>query len=566
MTAFPSVDRLVATRFGLFPQEEPKAAEKRPADGRGRGNFPCAAIDLFHSHLCMTLQSSARQRSDAFLKISDQFKLGALVTESSHPVTANLSDVADQDIAEALDLLFQVDADVLAAYGRFAESGRALEIADVVVRALRDGGRMFFTGCGATGRLSIQLVSIWRDFWRQQQQKDPRASALASQMEHRASSVMAGGDFALIKSVEGFEDYAAFGRKQLIDSGVTNNAVVFAITEGGETSFVIGTARQGVDAGAKVYFVYNNPDGILCERVKRSREVICDPRIEKVNLTTGPMAITGSTRMQATTIQLCVMLTILEIVVRDLVSHLRGRADANAVPAEFLRALTVQHETMRSIHVRSQLAKWVELEQSVYLGGGRNNYHADRFGMDVLTDTTERSPTFCTPSFKKFDDAGASPSWSFLYLPERFTPDAWKRLLKRDPACIEWTDDEVRPLVEASDAPRVANIVRRIGRAELMRFRIGLDGLADRPLSSGDSAIAIGCESEFVNGASCEFFRERLAGAKSTGARTALVCFSAEGGSNLFHLRALFAQVDCIVSVRVPRTDLLLDGVRHVAV
>ena len=59
---------------------------------------------------------------------------------------------------------------------------------------------------------------------------------------------MAGGDYALIKSVEGFEDFTAFGRKQLRDFGVCANDVVFAITEGGETSFVIGTAWEGADA------------------------------------------------------------------------------------------------------------------------------------------------------------------------------------------------------------------------------------------------------------------------------------------------------------------------------
>ena len=84
----------------------------------------------------------------------------------------------------------------------------------------------------------------------------------------------------------------------------------------------------------KVYFVYNNPDEVLCQHVERSREVIEDPRIEKINLTTGPMAIAGSTRMQATSIQLCVMLTVLEMVVRDLL----GLASA-AVPRQFLEKL-----------------------------------------------------------------------------------------------------------------------------------------------------------------------------------------------------------------------------------
>ena len=44
------------------------------------------------------------------------------------------------------------------------------------------------------------------------------------------------------------------------------------------------------------------------------------------------------------------------------------------------------------------------LEETVYRPGHKNNYFADPFGIDVLTDTTERSPTYCTPPFRKFDD------------------------------------------------------------------------------------------------------------------------------------------------------------------
>ena len=209
------------------------------------------------------MSTHSQKRSAEFLAISGQFKLGALVTEMSHPVTASLSEVAARDAAAALKLLFDVDDDVIRKYREFVESGRATEIQAAVVRALRGGGRIFFTGCGATGRLGILLDSVWRDFSRQ----EPALQAF----ENRTFSVMAGGDYALIKSVEGFEDFAAFGRKQLRDLGVRNGDVVFAVTEGGETSFVIGTAWEGVAAGAKVYFVYNNPDDILCRHVERSR-------------------------------------------------------------------------------------------------------------------------------------------------------------------------------------------------------------------------------------------------------------------------------------------------------
>src|SRR5439155_26287498 len=142
---------------------------------------------------------------------------------------------------------------------------------------------------------------------------------------------------------------------------------------------------------AKVYYVYNNPDEVLCEHIERSREIIQEPRIEKINLTTGPMAITGSTRMQATTIQLAVLLTVLEIVLRELMQEIEPRGPCSLksadVPVDFLRKLAEMHATLKSPRILSQLAKLVSLEESVYRSGHKNNYFAGRFGIDVLTDT-----------------------------------------------------------------------------------------------------------------------------------------------------------------------------------
>src|SRR6185437_919610 len=117
------------------------------------------------------MSAASDKRSEEFLKISGQFKLGALVTESSHPVTADLSEVAKEDIAKALDLLFEVDNDVIAKYREFVESGRAEQIKETVLRALKNGGKIFFTGCGSTGRLSILLDSVWRDYWQKQRRR-----------------------------------------------------------------------------------------------------------------------------------------------------------------------------------------------------------------------------------------------------------------------------------------------------------------------------------------------------------------------------------------------------------
>jgi len=484
------------------------------------------------------------QRSDDFLRISSQFKLGALVTEASHPVTANLSEVAKVDIAGALKLLFEVDADVLRKYREFVESGRAGKIKDVLVKALKNGGRIFFTGCGSTGRLSILLDSIWRDFWQQNGNAD---------WEDRTFSVMAGGDYALIKSVEGFEDYSEFGRKQIGDLVLSGRDVVFAITEGGETSFVIGTAWAGVDAGAKVYFIYNNPDEILCQHVERSAEVIADSRIEKINLTTGPMAITGSTRMQATSIQLCVMLTVLEAVVRDLTGQPSADTDK-----QFLAHLETACQGLKSPEFLDSLASLVSLEETVYRNGGKNSYFAGRFGIDVLTDTTERSPTYCTPPFRKFDDERATESWAFLFLAEDWTDKAWEAILKRKPRCVEWREAEIHELVEEEKFERTRETVEKISSTELMRYKIGSNGIKYRVLVVEDCAVAVTAANETP--VALKFQYKQLEQCRSRNVHTGMLYF---GPTPPEHVPA---EVRVFTHAPVPQTDLLLDGVTRIVV
>ncbi|HSY17496.1 MAG TPA: hypothetical protein VK815_04140 [Candidatus Acidoferrales bacterium] len=493
------------------------------------------------------MSDTSKERSDEFLKISGQFKLGSLVTEQSHPVTANLSAVARRDIAAALDLLFQVDEDVLAKYREFAGSGRAEKIAATVTAAIKAGGNVFFTGCGSTGRLSILLDSVWRDFWHQHKHDD---------YENRTFSVMAGGDYALIKSVEGFEDFTAFGKKQITDLFVCPKDVVFAITEGGETSFVIGTAWAGVEAGAKVYFVYNNPDDILCEHVQRSREVIQSDRIEKLNLTTGPMAITGSTRMQATSIQICVMLTVLEMVARDL-----SGAEAMDVPAQFLASFQEGYATLRSPEFLEQLAKLVALEEKVYRGGWQNNYHTNRFGIDVLTDTTERSPTYCTPPFRKFDDATATESWAYLFVPNDWTDSAWKNILKRKPRCVEWDQDEVTPLVPGDKLERTLEIISKISSTELLRYKIGINGMRYRSQGVGDSAVAVISRKE-----DAEVHWKQLDKAAATKSKVGQIYFGHKGVDEVVTQLDQRIPGAITVFVPVPTTPFLLDGVTRTMV
>lgn len=68
------------------------------------------------------------------------------------------------------------------------------------------------------------------------------SAALPADLGERVRGGITGGDRALIGSLEGFEDLSLIGALQREDAGLADGDVVFAVTEGGETSAVIGAA------------------------------------------------------------------------------------------------------------------------------------------------------------------------------------------------------------------------------------------------------------------------------------------------------------------------------------
>jgi len=420
--------------------------------------------------------STAKQKAQDFLKHEQAFRLGALLTESSHPKTATLSQTIRQDVAEGIGMLLRVDEEIAPAAAKVFGSDAFERLVAAMTRVLGDGKRVFFTGCGATGRLSILLEAAWREFWQRLRREYPEQLAKLSDLEDRVFSVMAGGDHALIRSVEGFEDHPRFGRYQLQQAGVAEGDVVVAITEGGETPFVIGTAWQGLEPGAEVFFVFNNPAEVLCQHVERSRQVIEDDRITSLDLTTGPMAVAGSTRMQATSSELLVVGAALEIALKRLLQP--------CLPTQVLSALgcdpgqTVDYAASMARLVDQlgeptaldALVRFVQFEQEVYDHNGLVTYAAHDYLLDVLTDTTERAPTFRLPPFRKCDDRDSARSWAFVKNPLRDTRDTWWQILRRLPRGLEWTAETYRLL----DAPMaIRSAPPALDNDQIYRFQIG---------------------------------------------------------------------------------------------
>jgi N-acetylmuramic acid 6-phosphate etherase len=240
--------------------------------------------------------------------------------------------------------------------------------------------------------------------------------------------------------------------------------------------------------------------------------------------------------------------------------ELMGQGNAKEVPDRFVSGLESAYAGLASAELLKSLAGLVELEEATYRSGHKNNYFANRFGIDVLTDTTERSPTYCTPPFRKFDNAAASESWAFLFLPKEESTKAWESILKRAPRCVEWNEADVRGLAGVEKFARTMEIVRNISRAELMRFKIGLDGLPYRALKNGDCAVAVMSETEKDSIAPPNgFFRAQLDAAQRAGAKTAWIYFGKSPMNSL-------PPVAKSVFVPVPETGLLLDGVTRVIV
>ena len=444
--------------------------------------------------------STPIEKADDFIQNETQFHLGALTTEQSHPKTRTLSQTLQQDVSAGMRQLYSVDDDIPPVLKSTIASKEFNSLCDTLYNTLKNGGRISFSGCGATGRLSILLDSANKKFCRTSVEKLPNRADFFRKLAAQTNAIMTGGDFALIRSVESFEDFISFGYHQYKQAGIKENDALVAISEGGETSSVIGTIHAALDAGIPAFFLFNNPSDLMAARVERSRKVIEDPRVTVVNLTTGPMAIAGSTRMQATTIELLVAGFAYEAALNKLLQEELSPAELQTLnvdlktPEEKAADFDRMLQEIRSEANVETAARYVEFECDLYKRGGRVTYFARDYSLDIFTDTTERSPTFKTPPFRSLDETDAPAPWAFVKDPIRSAKDAWIWLLGGvEPRCLEWNADDYRAMggvqAQINDPPK-------IGRQTVYRFPIGNEDDPSRYAETPNVAVAVLADSE----------------------------------------------------------------------
>ncbi len=438
-----------------------------------------------------------------FVREETQFHLGFLPTEGSHPKTRDFSQTIQRDTATGAAMLLSVDRDIPpravdafrgAAYG---------ELVAAIIRAARQGRRVGFSGCGATGRLAIILERMWREFWQTEAGRigpsDPAAAAECQRRAERSFSIMTGGDRALIRSVERFEDFQEFGRRQVRDLGLAAGDLLVAITEGGETSSVIGTAWEAFERGCAVFFVFNNPAEVLAQHIERSRQVIECSGIVKIDLSTGPMALSGSTRLQATSSEMLVVGAAIE----EAVAGLAGLGRISVGYAAAFGSLVDQLSTGSALR---GLAEATDLETGIYRSQGLVTYVTDEYLLDVISDTTERTPTFKLPPFRASTDTTSPHSWAFAKDPCRLTRDAWDHMLRRPPRGLAWTSADYAAM-GGTDAmiahPPVLDV------EEIYRYAIGNEPDPERSSAPASAVIALAVGTALSQTAQAYLARER---------------------------------------------------------
>ncbi|MDR4506307.1 MAG: N-acetylmuramic acid 6-phosphate etherase [Candidatus Scalindua sp.] len=194
-----------------------------------------------------------------------------LITEKRNHNTLQID---QKSTSEIVDIINREDSNVIDAVRR--EHDTITRAVDLIVESFNKGGRLFYVGAGTSGRLGVLDAAECPPTFG----TDPGL----------VQGIIAGGEQALTRSIEGAEDSYGEGEKVLRDNGITSLDTVVGIATGGTTPFVHGALVMARRLGASTIFLSCNPGTTPAEAV----DVIIRP-------VTGPEVITGSTRMKAGT-------------------------------------------------------------------------------------------------------------------------------------------------------------------------------------------------------------------------------------------------------------------------
>ena len=194
-----------------------------------------------------------------------------LTTEARNAASIEIDSMSSIEIVR---LMNEQDSHVAAAVQQESES--IAEAIDVITERFRCGGRLIYIGAGTSGRLGVLDAS-----------ECPPTFSTPPEM---VVGLIAGGQRALTRAIEGAEDHPEFGERDLAEIELSGQDVVVGIASSGRTPYVIGGLQYAQRIGAFTI-------GLSCNRdcgLKPNCRIMISPIV-------GAEVISGSTRMKAGT-------------------------------------------------------------------------------------------------------------------------------------------------------------------------------------------------------------------------------------------------------------------------
>ena len=196
-----------------------------------------------------------------------------LTTEARNPHTMNLDSMSSLEIVSVMNE--EDEAVPRAVRAHLAEIAR---VADWGRESLRQGGRIFYIGAGTSGRLGVLDAS-----------ECPPTFGVSSDV---VIGLIAGGEKAFTRAVEGAEDSRELARKDLEMHHLTARDLVIGLAASGRTPYVLGGLEYARETGCHTASVSCNADSALSREAEIGIDVVV-----------GPEILTGSTRLKAGTAQ-----------------------------------------------------------------------------------------------------------------------------------------------------------------------------------------------------------------------------------------------------------------------
>lgn len=199
--------------------------------------------------------------------------LNSLKTEGRNQNTLHIDEMATLDMVTLMNNENRVVEDAIAT--QLPEIARAI---DIIAERLNAGGHLIYIGAGTSGRLGVVDAS-----------ECPPTFGVDHSL---VRGIMAGGEGAMFRAVEGAEDDENRGAEELLADGVTAGDVVVGLSASGGAPYVLGALKKAREIGAIPLGITCNPDSRM--------HAVCDVTMAPY---VGPEVITGSSRLKAGTAQ-----------------------------------------------------------------------------------------------------------------------------------------------------------------------------------------------------------------------------------------------------------------------